>query len=187
MNANKNKDLKTLGVDSLMILEFVSAVKKGFSDRSVEESALMQCSSIHDLESAIQSACSTPPSQTPDDTSSTATTDTSSDISGLGKTEKELRGQSPKGPGAQELKMDGSPVSLEEGDSTSASLYLFHDGSGLCKMYSEMHDIGRDTHGFSNPGFFEADDQPSSLLHMAARYAPHIDTSAKRPVILGGQ
>ena len=30
VNANKKKDLKTLGVDSLMILEFVSAVKKGF-------------------------------------------------------------------------------------------------------------------------------------------------------------
>lgn len=54
-------------------------------------------------------------------------------------------------------------------------------------MYSEMHDIGRDTHGFSNPGFFEADDQHSNLVLMAARYAPHIDASAKRPVILGGQ
>lgn len=187
VSADKTKDLKALGVDSLMILELISAVQKGFPNQSVEESTLMHCSNILDLENAILSACSTPTTQTPDDTSSTATTDTSTDISAIEETSKKLVDQSPKGSGAPQSKMDGSPVSLQQGDSTSASLYLFHDGSGLCNMYSQMHDIGRHTHGFSNPGFFKADDQPSSLVDMAARYAPHIDTSARRPVILGGK
>ena len=178
VKADKNKDLKALGVDSLMVLELVSAVKKGFPDQSVDDSTLMHCSSIQDLENAILSACSTPTTLTPDDASSSETTDSSTDISSTD--------QSLNGPGAQALKMDGSPVSLQKGDSKSAPLYLFHDGSGLCSMYSQMHDMGRDTHGFSNPGFFEADNQPSSLVRMAARYAPHIATSAKRPAILGG-
>lgn len=187
VKADKNRDLKALGVDSLMILELVSAIKKGFPDQSVEESTLMHCSSINDLEDAILFACSTPTTQTPDGTSSTASADTSTDIGGFETMSKKPMDQSPKGPGAQVLKADDSPVSLQKGNSTSASLYLFHDGSGLGNMYSHLHDLGRDTHAFSNPGFFEADDQPSSLVHMAARYARHIDTSAKCPVILGGQ
>lgn len=187
VNTDRKKDLKALGVDSLMILELVSAVKRGFPDQSVDDSALMHCSSIHDLENAILSACTTPDTLTPDDTSSTATTDTTStDISDFEKTPEKSTDQSSKVPEAQELKKNGTPVSLQKGDSTSAPLYLFHDGSGLCNMYSQMHNIGRNTHGFSNPGFFEADEQPSSLVRMAARYAPHIATSAKRPVILGG-
>ena len=83
--------------------------------------------------------------------------------------------------------MDCSPIPLRTGGSTSAaSLYLVHDGSGLCYMFSQLHDLGRDLYGFSNPGLFDADDQPSSLIQMAARYASDIDTSAERPVILGG-
>ncbi len=187
VGADKDKDLKALGVDSLMILELVSAVKKEFPDQSVEESVLTQCSSVFDLENAILSACSTPTTQTPDDTSSTAITDLSMDISDFEKTSKTLIGQSRKSPGAQELKLDGSPVLLQKGNLTSASLYLFHDGSGLCSMYSQMHDLGRDLHGFSNPGFFEADNQPSTLIEMAAGYAPHVNTSTKRSVILGGE
>lgn len=187
VSADKSKDLKALGVDSLMILELVSAIQKEFPDQSVEQSILTQCSSIFDLENAILSACSTPTTQTPDDTSSTAATDLSVDISDFKKTSKKLIGQSRKSPGAQELKLDGSPVLLQKGNSTSASLYLFHDGSGLCSMYSHMHDIGRDMHGFSNPGFFEADNQPSTLIEMAAGYALNVDTSTKRPVILGGE
>lgn len=178
VKADRKKDLKALGVDSLMILELVSAVKKGFPDHSVDDSTLMHCSSIQDLENAILSACSTPTTLTPDDASSTGMTDSSTDLSSMD--------QSMEGPGAQALKMNGSPVSLQKGDSTSAPLYLFHDGSGLCNMYSQMHDMGRDTQGFSSLDFFEADDQPSSLVRMAARYAPHIATSAKRPAILGG-
>lgn len=178
VKADKNKDLKSLGVDSLMILELVSAVKKGFPDQSVDDSTLMHCSSMQDLENAILSACSTPTTLTPDDASSSEAADSFTEISSIDS--------SLKGPGAQALKMDGSPVPLQKGNSKSAPLYLFHDGSGLCNMYSQMHDMGRDTHGFSNPGFFEADNQPSSLVRMAARYAPHIATSAKRPAILGG-
>ena len=187
VSVDKDKGLKALGVDSLMMLELVSAVKKEFPDQSVEDSVLTQCSSIYDFENAILSACSTPTTQTPDDTSSSVTTDLSMDINESDKMSKKLMGQSRKSPGAQELRLYGSPVSLERGDSTVASLYLFHDGSGLCSMYSQMHDIGRDTHAFSNPGFFEADSQPSTLIEMAAGYAPHVDTSTKRPVILGGE
>ena len=82
--------------------------------------------------------------------------------------------------------MDCSPVPLQKGDSTSAPLYLIHDGSGICYMYSKLHDIGRDMFGFSNPGLVEVDQQPSTLTQMAARYLPHVDTSAERPAILGG-
>ena len=150
VSADKDKDLKALGVDSLMILELVSAVKKEFPDQSVEESILTQCSTLFDLEDAILSACSTPTNQTPD-SSSTAITGSSMDISDFEITSKKLTGQSQKSPGSQELKMDGSRVLLQKGSSTRASLYLFHDGSGLCSMYSQMHDIGRDMHGFSKP------------------------------------
>ena len=189
VNADRDKDLKALGVDSLMILELVSAVKKEFPDQSVEESILTQCSSIFDLENAILSACSacsTPATQSLDETSSSAT-DLSMDVSEFEETSKKLIDQSRKSPRVQEPKLDGSPMSLEKGDPTRAPLYLFHDGSGLCSMYSQMHEIGHDTHGFSNPGFFEADNQPSTLIEMAAGYAPHVDTSTKRPVILGGE
>lgn len=187
VNTDKDKDLKALGVDSLMILELVTAVKKEFPDQSVEESILTQCSSIFDLENAILSACSTPTTQTPDETSSTATTDLSMDTSEFEETSKKLIDQSQKSPRVQEPKLDDSLISIEKGDPARTPLYLFHDGSGLCSMYSQMHEIGHDTHAFSNPGFSEAENQPSTLIEMAAGYALHVDTSTKRPVILGGE
>ena len=187
MGADIDKDLKALGVDPLMVLELVSAVEKGFPGQSVELSILTQYSSIYELENAILSACSTRTTQTSDDTSSTATTDLSMDNSDFEKTSKKLLDQSRKSPGAQELKSDGSPVILQKGNSASASLYLFHDCSVLCSMYSQMHDIGRDMYGFSNPSFFEADNQPSTLIEMATGYVPYVDTSTRRPVILQGE
>ena len=121
------------------------------------------------MEYAILSACSTPDILTPDDSSSTATTDLSMDSSDFEETSKKLMSQSQKSP--RELKLDGSPVLLEKSDLKSAPLYLFHDGSGLCDMYSQMEGTGRDTYGFSPPGFFQTENQSSTLIEMAALYS----------------
>lgn len=84
------------------------------------------------------------------------------------------------------LSMESLPVTLQSCKASKMALYLFHDGSGLCNMYSRLHDLGRNVYGFFNPHFFNANDGAKTLVEMAAHYVSIIRSSCKTPVILGG-
>ncbi|KAL8823528.1 MAG: hypothetical protein Q9191_005774 [Dirinaria sp. TL-2023a] len=185
-------ELKGLGVDSLMILELVNAIKKTFPDQDVDDDVLMHCETIADLEGAILSASagsmmSTAPTsgvETPndgvaeDDVPDTKARNQHRRSMGLDETHfvqvrKALEKKSPM-------------LLLAKGKSETASLYLFHDGSGMSNMYSQVEDPACDLYGFNNPGFFDSQDQPSTLVDMAKNYASLISASTEKSIILGG-
>lgn len=192
--AKATTSLKGLGVDSLMILELVTAIKEAFPDHSVEDDVLMHCETIAELEDAILAAsggsiASTAPTsglETPDDGGS------ENDIADMKKVRDQDRKS--KGPGEKDLAQvkkaleKECPVALlTKGKSNRSSIYLFHDGSGISNMYSQVKKPTFDLYGFTNPGFFDANQQPLSLVEMARTYASRISASAEHPVILGGQ
>jgi len=192
--AKATTSLKSLGVDSLMILELGTAIKKVFHDQSVDDSVLMQCETIADLENAILLANG-------DSSASTASTsllespiDRSFEMDIIKLKSTPDRDRESRGPAEDELVLVRealeklSPVVLlSKGKSKSTSLYLFHDGSGISNLYSQVKDPAYDLYGFNNPGFFDANDQPSTLVEMATTYASFISAPVKHSVILGGQ
>lgn len=194
--AKPTTELKGLGVDSLMILELITAIKKTFPDQSVEDNILMHCETIADLENTIleasgggRSVVSTAPTsgvETPDERAS----ETDSDNIKQAKT----LGRKSMGPGehdlaqvAKALERESPMTLLMKGKSKSASLYLFHDGSGISNMYAQIKEPACDLYGFNSPGFWEEKKQPSSLVEMARTYALLISASTEQSVILGGQ
>ena len=191
--AQASTELKGLGVDSLMILELVTAIKKTFPDQAVDDNVLMHCGTIADLENAILSASagsivSTAPTsgvETPND----------------GVSEDDIRDTKARNQHRKSMGLDekdfvqvrkalekSSPMVLHtKGRSETASLYLFHDGSGMSNMYSQVKDPMCDLYGFNNPGFFDNQNQPSTLVEMAKNYASLISASVEKSIILGGQ
>lgn len=197
------KDLSALGVDSLMTLELVSALKQAFPNQMVDQSSLMHCRNVQDLENIILSTSGTSKDQSkidsidilkenrvPSDDVRTNQTQTSGDFDRLAN--HSVR-QTFEEPGAEKpsqirtaLNKESLPVVLRKCELESMPLYLFHDGSGLCNIYSHLHDLGRNMYGFFNPGFIDERDQALTLVEMAARYASLISISATSPIILGG-
>ena len=191
--AKATTELKGLGVDSLMILELVTAIKKTFPDQAVDDNVLMHCETIADLENAILSASagsgvSTAPTsgiETPDDGVSE---DDIRDLKARDQTQKSKGlGEKDLAQVKKALEKESPMVLLMKGKSDKTSLYLFHDGSGRSNMYSQIKSPASDLYGFNNPGFFDSQAQPSTLAEMAKNYASLISASAEKSIILGGQ
>jgi len=70
---------------------------------------------------------------------------------------------------------------IQRGPDKAAPLYLIHDGSGVCSMYSAISSLGRTIFGIS----CDPDNKPRSVSDMAAAYASLINTA--EPFFLGGQ
>ena len=189
-------DLRALGIDSMMMIELVSAVEQLFPGKPVDGSKLINCRNIQELEDTILSA-----NEMLNDHSKKS----SSDLPELNlpirsyseeSTEKitNKTSQDLKDPGAGTLAKvkkllgcENLPVVLQNQDSNITPLCLFHDGSGLCNMYSHLENMGRKTYGFFHPGFFDVRNQASTLVQMAAHYASLIMAQMTSPVMLGGK
>ncbi|KAI9672396.1 MAG: Type I Iterative PKS [Caeruleum heppii] len=150
--------LESLGLDSLMSIEFLESFRKehGF-EISTED--FRECRTVEDLErlEAHMDQKLQPPAPVNDMKSIT-----------LGLHKQTL------------------PLSLQQSTSRATPLYLVHDGSGLCNMYSRLHSLNRAVHGFFNPGLLEAREAAPTLVDMATRYAALMDASGVKSVILGG-
>ncbi|KAL9620218.1 MAG: hypothetical protein Q9160_005227 [Pyrenula sp. 1 TL-2023] len=78
------------------------------------------------------------------------------------------------------------PVRLQKSESTSSPLFLVHDGSGLCSMYSRLGAQSRALFGFYNPLLLESNFGRQTLVDIAADYVSRIQTAANEAIILGG-
>lgn len=193
---NATADLRTLGIDSMMMIELVSTVEQLFPGKPIDGSELINCQNIQELEDAILSKHGTPKTPSNSGSSHTIESNMSIDLHPEENTNKDANytiDQGSKHLGARALAQtkkllncEDLPVVLQNKDLEATALCLFHDGSGLCNMYSHLEEVGRKTYGFFHPGFFDTQDQAPSLVKMAAYYASLIKSQMISPVILGG-
>ena len=192
-NVQPSTHLKSLGVDSLMILELITAINQAFPDQAMDEDTLMRCGTIADLEKLIiatseATAVSTVPTSTMGTPFERSPEEAAQHAQRLGR-------QNPRSMGLGEQDLDDLKKALEEkspiqtvakGTSKSSRLYLFHDGSGISNMYSKLEISCCETYSFNNPGYFDKASQPLSLAAMAKGYIALIPTTADQSIILGG-
>lgn len=76
---------------------------------------------------------------------------------------------------------------LQSFSNSMTPLFLFHDGSGSTRMYSNLKKLDRPVFGFANRHLAEEQHWASSLVEMAAHYASVIIAMPYKSVILGGK
>ena len=193
-NVAPSTDLKSLGIDSLMILELITAINKTFPNQAMDEGILMRCSTIADLEKGfIPSGGTTAVSTVPTSRAGTPfERSLEDDVRHAQKFERQHR--TSMGPGEQDLARlkkaleQKSPIlTVSKGASNSSPLYLFHDGSGMGTMYSKIEVSSCDVYSFNNPGYFDDKYQPSSLVAMAEGYTELLPAATDQSIILGGK
>lgn len=166
---DKNTSLASLGVDSLLSIELVNGLNHTFGiqldDVSISEL------SVRALEEVIFPNEPEPPKQQEPPTASGY----------LGVPESEA----PIISG-----MDTLPVALQKSGNPNekrAPLYLFHDGSGLCNVYSRLGKLDRDVYGVFSIDFSSVDSSISTLEELASRYIDQLGLTNKDNIMLGGK
>lgn len=80
---------------------------------------------------------------------------------------------------------------LQTGGGFKPSLYMFHDGSGLCSMYSKLHDIDQKLHGIyslESPSSSPHSVSQETMEELAAWYIKHANLLRQsEELILGGK
>lgn len=71
-------------------------------------------------------------------------------------------------------------------DKREPSLFLIHDGSGICTHYHRLHTLGRPVYALHDPKFLDPFDAWASLGEMADEYARQIASTTAGPYFLGG-
>ncbi|KAL7939401.1 hypothetical protein V8C35DRAFT_326452 [Trichoderma chlorosporum] len=69
------------------------------------------------------------------------------------------------------------------------SLYMFHDGSGLSKMYARLDNMNRNVYGISSlsfPSFVPRNTDAQTMEELASYYIKSTDLGAESDIILGG-
>lgn len=168
---DKNTTLASLGVDSLLSIELVSGLNHTFGIQ-LDDATLPEMS-IHALENVVFPK--EPELELPLPNSKPSRDDYSINLSAETSVISE---------------MDTSPSCLQKSDQNSklqAPLYLFHDGSGLCKVYARLGDLGRDVYGVPSIDFSQVDESIITLEELASRYIDQLGLTDKGDIILGGK
>ena len=170
-----SQELATLGFDSLLSIEFSDELKNRFGV-SIDDIQ-------HDLPrltlDQLEEICADRMCSSPDDISESESQITSDSES-----------QSPSPTPATEIFSSAKPRSLQriiQKQNTGpqkCNMYLFHDGSGHCSMYSRMADVNRNITGIYSPDPLE---DVKTLKDLAQFYIDGADLSANRGVVLGGK
>lgn len=158
-------DLESLGLDSLTSIEVLHALKQSVGI-DISPDTFSECKTIGDFESLITKMMPRP--SAPTKTQAPTTKDDTTELKKM-------------------LQMTSNPVSLQTRAGANASLFLIHDGSGMCNYYQRLSSLERNTWGFYNPRFFESEQWTGGLTEMAAAYAKEIQQTSSGPYILGGE
>ncbi|KAK4060472.1 uncharacterized protein Triagg1_10742 [Trichoderma aggressivum f. europaeum] len=171
-----------LGVDSLMTIELADALRTRLNiyiDHGHGDIAELTYQQLEDLCKAYVTS-GKPPSSIPE----------SSDEMGTPFSTPEDQGSIIEEPVADTEEKATCPSTLLYHDPTgSASLYMFHDGSGLSKMYARLDNMNRDVYGISNlsfPSFVPRNTGARTMEELASYYIKSTDLGARSDIILGG-
>lgn len=166
---NKDTTLGSLGVDSLLSIELVTGLHHTFGIQLNNDS--ISELSVRALEEAVfpsESESSSKHKQSP----------TTDGYDGASEPEASVMSG-----------MDTFPMPLQKVDSSTkkrAPLYLFHDGSGLCNVYSRLGDLGRDVYGIFSLDFSQIDRKLTTMEELASQYIDRARFMDHDRVLLGG-
>ncbi|RPB02892.1 ketoacyl-synt-domain-containing protein [Choiromyces venosus 120613-1] len=166
-----NTELESLGLDSLTSIEVLHSLKSSIG-LDISPDTFAECRTVLELEVLITSNTPTPANSLP-----------ASPIENTTKSEPVADENNQL---AKILQMTSLPVSLQRRDGANSSLFLIHDGSGLCSYYGRLSSLNRSVWGLYNPRFFSQEQWTGGLVEMATAYTSYIQQTTSEPYILGG-
>jgi iterative type I PKS product template protein len=156
--------LESLGMDSLMAIEFQEGVQTEFG-KTLTQEMLSPSLTIGELAVMLAEDINSPSREKCADLLEEATIKTH----------------------PPELVVRDFIVHLQQGPDNSPPLILVHDGSGLIEKYRRLHKLGCNVFGIRNPQLTAQPHWATDLQDMASRYAALISSVVKaKQVVLGG-
>ncbi|KAJ6182505.1 hypothetical protein N7485_001147 [Penicillium canescens] len=163
-DVSQDMTLESLGMDSLMAIEFQEGLQKEFG-KVVAQQMLSPALTIGELAVKLAAEISSPSSEGSADLIEEAASKTLS----------------------PEPVEEHFIVHLQQGPDNHPPLILFHDGSGLIEKYKHLPRLGCNVFGVRNPEFTARPHWAKDLKDMASRYAASIPSVVKaEQVVLGG-
>ncbi|EKG13226.1 Beta-ketoacyl synthase [Macrophomina phaseolina MS6] len=177
---DKDATMDSLGVDSLLSIELVMGLRQTFGIELDQDT--ISTLTIRELEQALSGGFSSSPAQqTLEQQQQLPTTNDSHGI----PPEPKAGGHAP----TTILGMDTFPVHLQKADGSgqkSVPIFLFHDGSGLCNVYSRLGKLDCDVYGIFSLDFSHIDRKITTLEALATRYIDQARLMDHDSIILGG-
>ena len=169
----KKHPLVTLGVDSLLSIELAHELRGRFGLSVNEDHESISSLTFQQLEDLYKKKLFPTPIET---TSSSLRPGKQSNQTAAVRANKKTQNS----PFPQSLQRQHSGAA-------KASLCLFHDGSGLCIMYSRLRDINRTIHGVFSLDAASPDPSTKSMEQLASAYIKAGKLNEKDGIILGGK
>ncbi|KAI1407233.1 putative polyketide synthase [Hypoxylon sp. FL1857] len=213
-NVNSSAELSALGIDSLMIFELESSLSKISNGGYLSPEELAECRTVGDVENLILSGYSQTESQDDSPTPSSSSSDSEASaastpglttptavptaiatpISAESSSPQVLFNPATIDKVSQILNLDQQPEIVQAApssrltghDQREPSLFLIHDGSGICTHYHRLRSLGRPVYALHDPKFLDPFDNWDSLSDMAAEYARQIASTTAGPYLVGG-
>ncbi len=167
----KGHPLMNLGVDSLLSIELAHELRGRFGLSLDEEHESISSLTFRQLEDLYKKRLSSRLNVAPDDGNQHQKQNGITQI-------PEKTAANGTFPQTFQRQQNGSP---------RADLCLFHDGSGLCSMYSRLRDINRTVHGVFSLDAASPDPAIRRMEDLAASYIESGDLGSKGKMILGGE
>ncbi|KAI1082602.1 putative polyketide synthase [Whalleya microplaca] len=198
-----SSELSALGIDSLMFFELESSLSKISKNGYLSPTELSECRTVGDVEKLILGNHQEPPLQ--DDNSSVSSGSSVRSLVTTGFTspmavptpinttsaaEHILLSSATIEKISHMLNLDQQPETVqtapEHGGSRSASLFLIHDGSGICTHYHRLGSLNRPVYALHDSKLLDPFDTWANLGEMADEYAREIASTTTGPYLLGG-
>ena len=173
-NDEKKHPLVTLGVDSLLSIELAHELRGRFGLSVDEDHESISSLTFQQLEDLYKKKLSPSPSETPRPSLSPGKQPNQTDTA-VRANKKAQNSPFPQ------------PLQRQHSGSAKASLCLFHDGSGLCIMYSRLRDINRTIHGVFSLDAASPDPTIKSMEQLASAYIKAGNLNEREGIILGGK
>ncbi|KAI1087806.1 putative polyketide synthase [Rostrohypoxylon terebratum] len=211
-NIDSSSELSALGIDSLMIFELESSLSKISNGGYISPMELGECHTVGDIEKLILSGYPQSPQDSSSAVSSLNSSLSTSPASSSGATSPTATPAVPATPirGTDSSKVLFSPATIDKvtqilnlkqqpelvqaapssqftgNDKREPSLFLIHDGSGVCTHYHRLQPLGRPVYALHDPKLLDPFDGWTSLGAMADDYARQISATTAGPYLLGG-
>ncbi|KAI1446584.1 putative polyketide synthase [Annulohypoxylon stygium] len=208
---DSSSELSALGIDSLMILELESSLSKISNGGYISPMELGECHTVGDIETLILSGYPQSPQDSSSAVSSLNSSLSTSPASSSGATTPTATPAAPATPiSADSSQVLFSPATIDKvaqilnlkeqpelvqaapssqltgNDKREPSLFLIHDGSGVCTHYHRLQPLGRPVYALHDPKLLDPFDGWASLGAMADEYARQISATTAGPYLLGG-
>ncbi|KAI2469619.1 putative polyketide synthase [Annulohypoxylon bovei var. microspora] len=207
-----SSELSALGIDSLMIFELESSLSKISNGGYLSSTDLGECHTVDDVEKLIlrgypqsptQDSSSAISSSSPSSSTSTASSSGMSTPTAIptaiatpvnSESSQVLFNPATIDKVTKILSLDQQPEVIQAApssrlighDSREPSLFLIHDGSGVCTHYHRLQALGRPVYALHDPKFLDPFDGWTSLGSMADEYARQISATTAGPYLVGG-